>query len=114
MAEPVLGPEGVFRVKRILSPSVLTPLPEEDVPITSFQKVIATSGSVELKWICAAAIFGAPGDGGCASAERAATRQAAIRRDSGMGSMAVRVTGSSYSGQRDRWSLSVRNAQRIS
>src|SRR5882762_10075018 len=88
MAEPALGPEGVFRVNRIVTPSVLTPLNdpmlEEDVPIASFQNAIATSGSAELRWICATVMFGPPGKGGCPKAERAATREAANIRDSGM------------------------------
>src|SRR5258708_32192170 len=88
MAEPALGPEGVFRVNRILTPSVLTPLNdpmlEDDVPIASFQNLIATSGAAELRWICAAAMFGALGKGGCARAERTAAREAANIRDSGI------------------------------
>src|SRR4051812_22442095 len=88
MAEPALGPEDVFRVNRIVTPSVLTPLNdpmrEADAPIASVQNATATSGSVELRWICAAAMFGAPVKGGCPKAERAATREAANIRDSGM------------------------------
>jgi hypothetical protein len=56
---------------------------EEDVPIVSFQNLIATSGSAELRWICAPAMFGVPG--GCARAERAATREAAKIRENGIG-----------------------------
>src|SRR3954471_9357515 len=88
MEEPALGPEGDFGFRRMVTPNVLTPLTdpmrEAEVPITSVQNAIATSGSAELRWICAAAMFGAPVKGRCPKAERAATREAANIRESGM------------------------------
>ena len=80
MADPALGPEGACCVKRMVTPSVLTPRSDPrlyvEAPITSHQNAIAASGSAELTWMCPA-VTPRPPPGGCAMAERAVRKQTA-------------------------------------